>query len=48
MLWCPAPHVRIGHIRDLVLWNDQADRTRSEVSELLRATAVAARGLRAD
>ncbi len=33
--WCPAPPVRLQHVRDLAGWNDAAGRTRDEVVALL-------------
>ncbi len=35
--WCPAPPVRLQHVRDLAGWNDAAGRTRDEVVGLLHA-----------
>lgn len=35
VVWCPAPDVRMGRVRDLTSWNDQATRTAAEVSGLL-------------
>jgi hypothetical protein len=33
--WCPAPSVRMAHLRDLTRWNDAPRRTADEVSALL-------------
>jgi hypothetical protein len=33
--WCPAPPVRLAHIRELARWNDDPARRASEVSDLL-------------
>lgn len=35
VLWCPAPDVRMGRVRDLTSWNDAPVRTASEVAGLL-------------
>jgi hypothetical protein len=35
VLWCPAPDVRMGRVRDLTSWNDHPGRTSAEVSSLL-------------
>ena len=35
VLWCPAPDVRMGRVRDLTSWNDQPTRTASDVASLL-------------
>lgn len=35
VVWCPAPDVRMGRVRDLTSWNDAANRTATEVSGLL-------------
>ncbi len=35
MLWCPAPDVRMGRVRDLTTWNDAPARTSAEVAGLL-------------
>ena len=37
--WCPAPPVRAAHVLDLTRWNDAAERTSAQVTDLLR-TAV--------
>src|SRR4051794_26751720 len=37
--WCPAPAVRLAHVRDLTRWNDRAGRTAAEVSGLLALAA---------
>jgi hypothetical protein len=37
--WCPAPAVRLAHVRDLTRWNDRAGRTAAEVSGLLAVAA---------
>jgi len=37
--WCPAPAVRLAHVRDLTRWNDGAGRTAAEVSGLLTRAA---------
>ena len=42
LAWCPAPSVRISHLRDLTRWNDQPARTRAEVADLLAATGAEA------
>jgi hypothetical protein len=34
--WCPAPPIRAQQLRDLVYWNDRADRTGDDVEALLR------------
>lgn len=35
--WCPAPAIRLAHVRDLTRWNDDPDRAGHEVTELLDA-----------
>jgi hypothetical protein len=35
--WCPDPHTRTSHVRDLTRWNDSPARTRGEVVALLVA-----------
>ncbi|WP_144761003.1 hypothetical protein [Curtobacterium sp. 9128] len=35
VLWCPAPDVRMGRVRDLTSWNDAPARTSAEVAGLL-------------
>ncbi|MDO3699239.1 hypothetical protein Q3H92_16235 [Curtobacterium flaccumfaciens] len=35
VLWCPAPDIRMGRVRDLTSWNDAPTRTGSEVAGLL-------------
>lgn len=35
--WCPAPAVRLAHVRDLTRWNDQSERTAAQVTALLAA-----------
>jgi len=35
VLWCPAPDVRMGRVRDLTSWNDAPARTSAEVTGLL-------------
>jgi hypothetical protein len=37
--WCPAPAIRLAHVRDLTRWNDRAGRTAAEVSGLLALAA---------
>jgi hypothetical protein len=37
--WCPAPAVRLAHVRELTRWNDQPGRTAAEVSHLLAVAA---------
>lgn len=44
--WCPAPHDRAAHVRDLTRWNDRPGRTAGEVAALLDGTGVAAGRLR--
>jgi hypothetical protein len=34
--WCPAPSVRVAHVRDLTRWNDRRTRTAADVVGLLR------------
>ena len=33
--WCPSPHERAAHVRDLTRWNDQSGRTAADVVALL-------------
>ena len=40
--WCPAPPIRAEQLRDLVYWNDRADRTGDDVEALLRNVEQAA------
>lgn len=35
VLWCPAPDVRMGRVRDLTTWNDAPTRSSAEVAGLL-------------
>ncbi|KQS09987.1 hypothetical protein ASG04_05205 [Curtobacterium sp. Leaf183] len=35
VLWCPAPDVRMGRVRDLTSWNDAPSRTSADVAGLL-------------
>lgn len=35
VLWCPAPDIRMGRVRDLTSWNDAGSRTAPEVGALL-------------
>ncbi|MBT2502078.1 hypothetical protein [Curtobacterium sp. ISL-83] len=35
VLWCPAPDIRMGRVRDLTSWNDAPDRSGREVASLL-------------
>ncbi|WP_336698730.1 DUF6197 family protein [Curtobacterium sp. USHLN213] len=35
VLWCPAPDVRMGRVRDLTSWNDAPARNSGEVAGLL-------------
>jgi len=35
VLWCPAPDVRVGRVRDLTRWNDAPGRSSTEVAGLL-------------
>lgn len=35
VLWCPAPDVRMGRVRDLTSWNDSPGRTAEQVASLL-------------
>ncbi|WP_420369126.1 DUF6197 family protein [Curtobacterium sp. L1-20] len=35
VLWCPAPDVRMGRVRDLTSWNDSPARTAGDVAGLL-------------
>jgi len=45
--WCPAPAVRMQHVRDLTRWNDRSGRRVQQVVELLqRADAVAVAEIR--
>jgi hypothetical protein len=36
--WCPAPSIRMAHVRDLTTWNDRPARTSTQVTHLLRAS----------
>jgi hypothetical protein len=36
--WCPAPEIRMAHVRDLTRWNDHPQRSAHEVLNLLRTT----------
>jgi hypothetical protein len=38
--WCPAPEIRLAHLRDLTRWNDHPRRTSGEVRGLLAAAGV--------
>jgi hypothetical protein len=40
--YCPAPAVRVAHLRDLIRWNDDPHRAAAEVAALLRAVEQAA------
>jgi hypothetical protein len=40
--WCPAPPIRAQQLRDLVQWNDRADRTGADVEALLESVEQAA------
>ena len=40
--WCPAPPIRAQQLRDLVQWNDRADRTGADVEALLHLVEQAA------
>ncbi len=40
--WCPAPSVRMAHVRDLTRWNDHPERTAADVSDLLARAATVA------
>jgi len=40
--WCPAPPIRAQQLRDLVQWNDRAERTGDDVEALLRNVEQAA------
>jgi hypothetical protein len=40
--YCPAPAVRVAHLRELIRWNDDPRRTGAEVVALLRAVEQAA------
>ena len=42
MRWCPAPPVRAQQLRDLVRWNDRAERTAADVEALLHSVEQAA------
>ena len=44
--WCPGPPVRLIHVLDLTHWNDDPDRTRGEVVELLRSSVTMANAQR--
>jgi hypothetical protein len=35
VMWCPAPDVRMGRVRDLTSWNDAPSRKQSDVASLL-------------
>lgn len=35
VLWCPAPDVRMGRVRDLTSWNDAPSRSSADVAGLL-------------
>ncbi|PZF55488.1 hypothetical protein DEI92_15775 [Curtobacterium sp. MCBD17_034] len=35
VMWCPAPDVRMGRVRDLTSWNDAPSRTATDVASLL-------------
>lgn len=37
--WCPAPPIRAQHLLELVRWNDQPGRARSDVESLLVGAA---------
>jgi hypothetical protein len=40
--WCPPPPIRAQQLRDLVQWNDRAERTRADVEALLHSVEQAA------
>lgn len=40
--WCPPPPIRAQQMRDLVQWNDRAERTRADVEALLHSVEQAA------
>lgn len=40
--WCPAPAVRMAHVRELTRWNDHPARTAADVVDLLAAARVIA------
>lgn len=40
--WCPAPSIRMAHLRDLTRWNDAPNRTAEQVSALLVSAALVA------
>ena len=40
--WCPAPPIRAQQLRDLVQWNDRAERTAADVEALLHSVEQAA------
>jgi hypothetical protein len=40
--WCPPPHVRAAHVRDLTSWNDHPRRRVGDVTALLDAAERAA------
>jgi hypothetical protein len=40
--WCPAPPVRMAHVRDLTRWNDAPRRTADQVTALLASAALVA------
>jgi hypothetical protein len=35
VLWCPAPDIRMGRVRDLTSWNDAPSRNAADVASLL-------------
>lgn len=39
--WCPAPSVRMAHVRDLTRWNDHPQRRAEEVHALLETAGQA-------
>ena len=40
--WCPGPRVRTMHVLELTHWNDAAERTRTDVLNLLQAARATA------
>lgn len=45
--WCPAPAVRMAHVRDLTRWNDSPQRTAAQVTGFLHAAIATADAQRA-
>jgi hypothetical protein len=41
--WCPAPPIRVAHVRDLTRWNDHPRRTSEQVVALLHQAQRTAR-----